>query len=292
MQYDYFFENGDIPHLEDVCGNNTPATSTSSSGTGVTVLQQQENQTNILLHNISKIERMTEREASATTRTSRFIPQLRKRAQNKRSSETYSGDSALVSDKSKSFYTTSTTTTTTNPRHSPFITNITPTPLTTFTKNTLKNICKSTPNISIIAHRPHSHVKSKKTIIGGEAISTTSSSSCQEKRKAVPTIYDIGVTLRLHLQSLDYIKSASATTASSSSSSSTTISTSKTTKKKERGFLSHGIRTHHRKASLDEKDSGSGSGSSITKEQRSSVDISILLTDDESSNSRISDTGE
>lgn len=55
--------------------------------------------------------------------------------------------------------------------------------------------------------------------------------------------------------------------------------------------MGHGIRSHHRKASLDEKDSGSGSAGSISKEQRSSVDISILLTDDESGNSRISDNG-
>lgn len=63
-----------------------------------------------------------------------------------------------------------------------------------------------------------------------------------------------------------------------------------------------GSRSSHqtRKASLDEKDSGQSSGSlghslgvgiNLAKEQqRSSVDISILLTDDDSS-SRLSDTG-
>lgn len=90
---------------------------------------------------------------------------------------------------------------------------------------------------------------------------------------------------------MDYTKSISGTPASSSSSSSTTTSSTKT-KKKEHGFLSGRTRGHGRKASLDEKDSGSASGSSIIKEpQRKSVDISITLTDDESSNSRLSDTG-
>ncbi|XP_011182372.2 uncharacterized protein LOC105212213 isoform X2 [Zeugodacus cucurbitae] len=209
-QYDYFFENGPLPDLADVTGN-TPIASTSSSASGA--LHTQEDQTNMLLHNVSKIERLTERESSSTTRTSRFIPQLRRRTHSKRgavSSDTYSGESVLSLDSTKSVTT---------------------------------------------------------------AMTTSSSST-------------------------------NATTASSSSgsggSSSVTSSTQKT--KKERNFLiNHSgggfVRLHHRKASLDEKDSGScsgsgsGSGGSMSKEQqRSSVDISVLLTDDESSNSR-SDTG-
>ncbi|XP_067640758.1 rho GTPase-activating protein 21 isoform X2 [Eurosta solidaginis] len=213
-QYDYFFENGALPDLADVTGN-TPIASTSSSA--ASALQTQEDQTNMLLHNVSKIERLTERESSSTTRTSRFIPQLRRRTHSKRgaaSSDTYSGESVLSLDSTKS----------------------------------------------------------------ATAAMTTSSSS------------------------------TNATTASSSSGSGGsssihhTISSSTTQKtKKERNFLiNHGgsgfVRVHHRKASLDEKDSGScsgsgsGSGGSMSKEQqRSSVDISVLLTDDESSNSR-SDT--
>nr|XP_036221697.1 uncharacterized protein LOC106619260 isoform X2 [Bactrocera oleae] len=209
-QYDYFFENGPLPDLADVTGN-TPIASTSSCASGA--LHTQEDQTNMLLHNVSKIERLTERESSSTTRTSRFIPQLRRRTHSKRgavSSDTYSGESVLSLDSTKSATT---------------------------------------------------------------AMTTSSSST-------------------------------NATTASSSSgsggSSSVTSTTQKT--KKERNFLiNHSgggfVRLHHRKASLDEKDSGScsgsgsGSGGSMSKEQqRSSVDISVLLTDDESSNSR-SDTG-
>ncbi|XP_049312255.1 rho GTPase-activating protein 21 isoform X4 [Bactrocera dorsalis] len=207
-QYDYFFENGPLPDLADITGN-TPIASTSSCASGA--LHTQEDQTNMLLHNVSKIERLTE--SSSTTRTSRFIPQLRRRTHSKRgaaSSDTYSGESVLSLDSTKSATT---------------------------------------------------------------AMTTSSSST-------------------------------NATTASSSSgsggSSSVTSTTQKT--KKERNFLiNHSgggfVRLHHRKASLDEKDSGScsgsgsGSGGSMSKEQqRSSVDISVLLTDDESSNSR-SDTG-
>lgn len=54
--------------------------------------QTQEDQTSMLLHNLSKIERITERE---TTRTSRFMPQLRRKTHGKRSvvnSDTYSGE--------------------------------------------------------------------------------------------------------------------------------------------------------------------------------------------------------
>ncbi|XP_004521713.1 uncharacterized protein LOC101460900 isoform X2 [Ceratitis capitata] len=208
-QYEYFFENGPLPDLADVTGN-TPIATTSSSASGA--LHTQEDQTNMLLHNVSKIERLTERESTTSTRTSRFIPQLRRRTHSKRgaaSSDTYSGESVLSLDSTKSVTT---------------------------------------------------------------AMTTSSSST-------------------------------NATTASSSSGSGGSSLTSTMQKtKKERGFLiNHGgggfVRLHHRKASLDEKDSGScsgsgsGSGGSMSKEQqRSSVDISVLLTDDDSSNSR-SDTG-
>ncbi|XP_073833064.1 rho GTPase activating protein at 19D isoform X2 [Musca autumnalis] len=194
--YEYFFENGEAPDIDDVCGNNV-APSSSSSTTGATSREQQqqqqqeENQTNMLLHNISKIERLTERESSSSSTTttsrstSRFIRHLGKPKQSK---------------------------------------------------------------------RPE------------------------------PSTYDNGL-------SLDYAKSGA--TASSSSSSSTTTSSAKTTSKKEhRSFLGSRARSHARKSSLDEKDSGSVSGSSIIKDtQRNSVDISITLTDDESSNSRLSEPG-
>ncbi|XP_075156729.1 rho GTPase activating protein at 19D isoform X2 [Haematobia irritans] len=313
--YDYFFENGETPDLDDVCGNNVAASS-SSSTTGVTTIQQQqqENQTNMLLHNISKIERLTERESSSsstttTTRTSRFIPQLRKHKSSKRANDPSSYEIGLVSkssssssSKSKSFTTnTSTTNTTsnntknTNIKHS-LITTPLP-PITTITKNTLKTICKSTPNISTLTTRTlsttnaHNNHPSKSSSSRDSTCSAADAAEYRQRRRAVPTIYDFGVTLRLHFQSSDYTKSASGTTASSSSSSSTTTSSTKTSKKKE-GFLSSRARSHARKSSLDEKDSGSVSGSSIIKEtQRNSVDISINLTDDESSNSRLSEPG-
>ncbi|XP_058977995.1 GTPase-activating protein pac-1 isoform X3 [Musca domestica] len=106
----------------------------------------------------------------------------------------------------------------------------------------------------------------------------------KSSKRPEPATYDNGL-------SLDYAKSGA--TASSSSSSSTTTSSAKTSKKKEHhGFLSSRARSHARKSSLDEKDSGSVSGSSIIKDtQRNSVDISITLTDDESSNSRLSEPG-
>lgn len=274
------------------------AASTSSSATGISAAQQQqqqEDQTNMLLHNISKIERFNERESSSSSttasRTSRFMPHLGKHRNKKRDVASYSGQSAAVSEiRSKSFNTTSTSSTTiTNTKKNS--TTTPPIPLTTITKNTLKNICKSTPNISTLTTRTLSSNASR------NASNTVceSAAAYRQRRKAVPTIYDFGVTLRLHFQSLDYNKStiSTTTTASSSSSSSTAASSStKTSKKKDHSLITQRIRNHVRKASLDEKDSGSCSGSSIVKEpQRSSVDISITLTDDESSNSRISDTG-
>ncbi|XP_061389067.1 putative uncharacterized protein DDB_G0277255 isoform X1 [Musca vetustissima] len=282
--YEYFFENGEAPDIDDVCGNNV-APSSSSSTTGSTTLQQQqqqqqeENQTNMLLHNISKIERLTERESSSSSTTttsrstSRFIRNLGKPKPSKRP-EPAAYDIGL------------------NTKHS-LITTPLP-PLTTITKNTLKNICKSTPNISTLTTRSLSSTNATTTSKSSSSRDSTCSAAeaaeYRQRRRAVPTIYDFGVTLRLHFQSLDYAKSGA--TASSSSSSSTTTSSAKTSKKKDHhGFLSSRARSHARKSSLDEKDSGSVSGSSIKETQRKSVDISITLTDDESSNSRLSEPG-
>lgn len=240
----------------------------------------------MLLHNLSKIERITERE----TRTSRFIPQLRRRTHGKRSavnSDTYSGESVLVSG-TNSHCTTTTTITSTNTN-------------TTSTFTTTNTFIRTTAN-----HNQR-----------------------RLQRKAVQSICDFGLILpaAVHFQSLDYAKvSASSTTSTSSSStlhSSKTNTTSKllgsamssssaatsgsssnttakaasaTTKKRSTGgFLSGSRNAQARKASLDEKDSGSvDSAGSVGKhheqQQRSSVDISILLTDDDSS-SRLSDTG-
>lgn len=420
MQYEYFFENGDLPDLDEVCGNSLTsggggsnlvgssslASSANGGGGDLACSKHQENQTNMLLHNISKIERLTERESgsSAISRTSRFIPQLRKRGgqSNKRSSETYSGDSALVSNEDKDTATRSTanictknaiktntnTTDTTTSTHTPKYSLITlSTPFTALTKYTLKTICKSTPNISVTNHshfsnnqrNPQTNNRNKakssqhrrsyttndrqqhtskptpeestsnalppactrlsrplsKTVssacISSASSSTIATTSRPTRTATVTTtnrrgiaglagIHDIGVTLRLHLQSLDYLKSSGGggTIASSSSGSgsgsSTTVSSThpapKSNHKKERNsFLGQTIhRSHQRKSSLDEKDSCSGSGSGSgsggsggsgtgassinAKDQRNSVDMcSILLTDDESGNSRISDTG-
>lgn len=331
LQYEYFFENGETPELEDIAGNNL-ATSSSSSAAGgslaFTAAQQQEmDQTNMLLHNISKIERLNERELSSsssntttTTRTSRFITNLgKKHAKHSSKSSSANSDGVAVSQKqkSKSFtsssYSSSTTANAIASAHRLYSYPIqhsittppnTPTPFTTYTKNTIKSLYKSTPNISTLTLNSKSLVVPRKK---ADAVTTTVSSSSstssvftsstsklanntksgRDKRRPVPTIYDFGVTLRLHFQS-------STATASSSSSSSTTLSSSKTTKKKDRVFSHAGFR-HERKASLDEKNtlSGVGVGSSGhgKDQQRSSVDISILLTDDESSISRVSDTG-
>lgn len=241
----------------------------------------------MLLHNLSKIERITERE----TRTSRFIPQLRRRTHGKRSavnSDTYSGESVLVSGTNSHCTNTTTTITSTNTN-------------TTSTFTTTNTFIRTTAN-----HNQR-----------------------RLQRKAVQSICDFGLILpaAVHFQSLDYAKvSASSTTSTSSSStlhSSKTNTTSKllgsamssssaatsgsssnttakaasaTTKKRSTGgFLSGSRNAQARKASLDEKDSGSvDSAGSVGKhheqQQRSSVDISILLTDDDSS-SRLSDTG-
>nr|XP_036221696.1 serine-rich adhesin for platelets isoform X1 [Bactrocera oleae] len=348
-QYDYFFENGPLPDLADVTGN-TPIASTSSCASGA--LHTQEDQTNMLLHNVSKIERLTERESSSTTRTSRFIPQLRRRTHSKRgavSSDTYSGESVLVSEiqnlnQSHNAYMSSNNKNKNKHKRKSLqssinlnqtITKLISAPhnmhnallkynITSTNSNTNNNTTtQSTPNICVAAATTSTKPlkqcasASRQQQLQQPPLQQMQKQQLQQqrRRKAVPTIYDIGLTLRVQFQSLDSTKSATtamttsssstnATTASSSSgsggSSSVTSTTQKT--KKERNFLiNHSgggfVRLHHRKASLDEKDSGScsgsgsGSGGSMSKEQqRSSVDISVLLTDDESSNSR-SDTG-
>ncbi|XP_034672245.1 uncharacterized protein LOC117903844 isoform X4 [Drosophila subobscura] len=329
-QYEYYFEGGNLPDLADVSGG------TAMTSAAQPQHQTQEDQTSMLLHNLSKIERITERE----TRTSRFIPQLRRRTHGKRSavnSDTYSGESVLVSSGSPSSSTTSHSTIST-------CTNTTTTTTTTTTTNTNTN---------------HKTIQQRRL-----------------QRKAVQSICDFALILpappppSVHFQSLDYTKvSASSTSSSStlhsssktttntassssttsqsqsqshshstkfscggasSSSSSTTAATIKAaaaskassaasligTKKRSTmgggvGFLGGVSRSQTRKASLDEKDSGTNvdSASSLAlslglglglglghgkeqqqQQQRSSVDISILLTDDDSS-SRLSDTG-
>ncbi|XP_049312251.1 serine-rich adhesin for platelets isoform X1 [Bactrocera dorsalis] len=347
-QYDYFFENGPLPDLADITGN-TPIASTSSCASGA--LHTQEDQTNMLLHNVSKIERLTE--SSSTTRTSRFIPQLRRRTHSKRgaaSSDTYSGESVLVSEiqnlnQSHNAYMSSNNKNKNKHKRKSLqssinlnqtITKLISAPhnmhnallkynITSTNSNTTNNntTTQSTPNICVAAATASTKplkqcaTASRQQQLQQPPLQQMQKQQLQQqrRRKAVPTIYDIGLTLRVQFQSLDSTKSATtamttsssstnATTASSSSgsggSSSVTSTTQKT--KKERNFLiNHSgggfVRLHHRKASLDEKDSGScsgsgsGSGGSMSKEQqRSSVDISVLLTDDESSNSR-SDTG-
>ncbi|XP_017464349.1 PREDICTED: uncharacterized protein DDB_G0271670-like, partial [Rhagoletis zephyria] len=341
FQYDYFFENGPLPDLADVTGN-TPIASTSSSASGA--LHTQEDQTNMLLHNVSKIERLAEREASSATRTSRFIPQLRRRTHSKRgavSSDTYSGESVLVSESqslNQSHNATMSLSNKNKNKHkrkslqSSINLNQTITKLisaphnmhnallkynATSTNSTTNNktITQSTPNICVAAATPASKPLKQCASANRQQQQPPQQQQMQKqqlqqrRRKAVPTIYDFGLTLRVQFQSLDSTKSAttamttssSSTNATTASSSSSSVITSTQKTKKERSFLiNHGsggfVRLHHRKASLDEKDSGScsgsgsGSGGSMSKEQqRSSVDISVLLTDDESSNSR-SDT--
>ncbi|KAL7745107.1 hypothetical protein ACLKA6_008167 [Drosophila palustris] len=210
-QYEYFFEGGILPDVADLSGG-------AAAPSPAQPQQTQEDQTSMLLHNLSKIERITERE----TRTSRFIPQLRRRTHGKRSavnSDTYSGESVLSLDYAK---------------------------------------------------------------VSASSTTSTSSSSTLHSSKTSTTT-----------------KLLSSAMGSSSSTSTTAASTTKaasanTKKRSTGGFLSSSRNAQTRKASLDEKDSGSvdstGSMGKHEQQQRSSVDISILLTDDDSS-SRLSDTG-
>lgn len=83
-QYDYFFEDGELPEIE---ANAASITSSSTSSS-------HQDQTSLLLDNVSKIERINDRESL----TSRLIPHLRRRTHSKRSavsSDTYSGESVL-----------------------------------------------------------------------------------------------------------------------------------------------------------------------------------------------------
>lgn len=83
-QYDYFFEDGELPEIE---ANAASVTSSSTSSS-------HQDQTSLLLDNVSKIERLNDRESL----TSRLIPHLRRRTHSKRSavsSDTYSGESVL-----------------------------------------------------------------------------------------------------------------------------------------------------------------------------------------------------
>ncbi|XP_037727388.1 uncharacterized protein LOC119558185 isoform X3 [Drosophila subpulchrella] len=235
-QYEYFFEGGSLPDLAEVSGGNAAVNAAQPQQ------QTQEDQTSMLLHNLSKIERITERE---TTRTSRFMPQLRRKTHGKRSavnSDTYSGESVLSLDYTK-----------------------------VSTSASASASASSTASTS-----------SSSTLHSGKASSSSSSTTKFSSSSS----------------------SASSTTAvavsSSISATSSKLLSANFKKRSTGGFL--GSRSSHqtRKASLDEKDSGQSSGSlahslgvglNLAKEQqRSSVDISILLTDDDSS-SRLSDTG-
>lgn len=83
FQYEYFFESGALPELAE-----TPTAQTAA------VTQQE--QTNLLLGNVSKIEQKIHDKESIS---SRFIPHLRRRG-NKKSgtnSDTHSGESISVS---------------------------------------------------------------------------------------------------------------------------------------------------------------------------------------------------
>ncbi|XP_041451553.1 serine-rich adhesin for platelets isoform X3 [Drosophila obscura] len=256
-QYEYYFEGGNLPDLADVSGGTAMASAAQPQH------QTQEDQTSMLLHNLSKIERITERE----TRTSRFIPQLRRRTHGKRSavnSDTYSGESVLSLDYTK---VSASSTSSSSTLHS--------------SSKTTTNTASSSSTTSQSQSQSHSH--STKFSSGGATSSTTTAAT---------------------------IKAAAASKASSAAS---LIGTKKrSTMGGGVGFLGGGSRSQTRKASLDEKDSGTsvdsagslalslglglglglghGHGHGKEQQQRSSVDISILLTDDDSS-SRLSDTG-
>ncbi|KMZ10804.1 serine-rich adhesin for platelets isoform X4 [Drosophila simulans] len=236
-QYDYFFEGGSLPDIAEVSGGTAAVSAAQPQQ------QTQEDQTSMLLHNLSKIERITERE---TTRTSRFMPQLRRKTHGKRSavnSDTYSGESVLSLD-----------------------------------------YAKASASASASASSTASTSSSSTLHSGGKASASSSSSS----------------TTKFSSSSSSACSTTAVAISSSISATSSKLLSANFKKRSTGGFL--GSRSSHqtRKASLDEKDSGQSSGSlghslgvgiNLAKEQqRSSVDISILLTDDDSS-SRLSDTG-
>ncbi|XP_070075130.1 serine-rich adhesin for platelets isoform X4 [Drosophila takahashii] len=305
-QYDYFFEGGSLPDLAEVSGG------TAAVNAAQPQQQTQEDQTSMLLHNLSKIERITERE---TTRTSRFMPQLRRKTHGKRSavnSDTYSGESVLVSGSSSSNNTSTTTHTSSSTSSSNTIT----TTISTTTiqqrraqRKAVQSICDQalilllpTPPSSVSLPFQSLDYAKVSTSASASASSTAStSSSCKVASASASASSSSSSTTKFSSSS----SSASSTTAvavsSSISSTSSKLLSANFKKRSTGGFL--GSRSSHqttRKASLDEKDSGQSSGSlghslgvglNLAKEQqRSSVDISILLTDDDSS-SRLSDTG-
>ncbi|XP_070132467.1 rho GTPase-activating protein gacU isoform X4 [Drosophila bipectinata] len=330
-QYDYFFENGSLPDLADVSGGGNAVSAAQPQQ------QTQEDQTSMLLHNLSKIERITERE---TTRTSRFIPQLRRKTHGKRggvNSDTYSGESVVVSGS-----TSSSTISTTIHNQKNHTSNSSSTTTNTITTTTTKTIQQRRAQRKAVQS-----ICDQALILFLPTPSSSSTSTSASTFSYAPSPSSLSVSLPF--QSLDYAKASSTTSTTSTSSSSTlhsgkatssgstnsssstakfssssssassatavAISSSSTststttsskllsaaTKKRTTGGGFLGSRST-RKASLDEKDSGSvdsagslglslGLNLNLAKEQqRSSVDISILLTDDDSS-SRLSDTG-
>ncbi|XP_050743601.1 serine-rich adhesin for platelets isoform X2 [Drosophila biarmipes] len=302
-QYDYFFEGGSLPDLAEVSGGGAAVNAAQPQQ------QTQEDQTSMLLHNLSKIERITERE---TTRTSRFMPQLRRKTHGKRSavnSDTYSGESVLVSGSSSTTNTTTTHTTSSSTSSSNTIT----TTISTTTiqqrraqRKAVQSICDQalilllpTPVSSVSLPFQSLDYAKVSTSASASASSTASTSSSSTLHSGKPSSSSSSTTKFSSSSS-----SASSTTAvavsSSISATSSKLLSANFKKRSTGGFL--GSRSSHqtRKASLDEKDSGQSSGSlghslgvglNLAKEQqRSSVDISILLTDDDSS-SRLSDTG-
>ncbi|XP_032308313.1 serine-rich adhesin for platelets isoform X2 [Drosophila ananassae] len=333
-QYDYFFENGSLPDLADVSGGSGAVSAAQPQQ------QTQEDQTSMLLHNLSKIERITERE---TTRTSRFIPQLRRKTHGKRggvNSDTYSGESVVVSGSSSSSTISTTIHNQKNHTSNSSSTTNTITTTTTTTKTiqqrraqrkAVQSICDQalilllpspssssapTPTFSYApcpTPRPRPSplsvslpFQSLDYAKASSTTSTTSTSSSSTLHSGKATSSGSGSTTSSSStakfsSSSSSASSATAVAISSSSTSTSSKLLSATTKKRTTGGGFLGSRST-RKASLDEKDSGSvdsagslglslGLNLNLAKEQqRSSVDISILLTDDDSS-SRLSDTG-
>lgn len=83
MQYEFFFEDGELPELD----TNSTISSTCTS---------HHDQTTLLLHNVPRIE---QRNNDKESTFKRFMPNLRTRTHSKRSgvsSDTYSEESVLV----------------------------------------------------------------------------------------------------------------------------------------------------------------------------------------------------
>ncbi|XP_044779476.1 rho GTPase-activating protein gacF isoform X5 [Drosophila simulans] len=307
-QYDYFFEGGSLPDIAEVSGGTAAVSAAQPQQ------QTQEDQTSMLLHNLSKIERITERE---TTRTSRFMPQLRRKTHGKRSavnSDTYSGESVLVSGSSSN--TTTNTTTTTHTTSSTSSSNTITTTISTTTiqqrraqRKAVQSICDQalilllpTPVSSVslpFQSLDYAKASASASASASSTASTSSSSTLHSGGKASASSSSSSTT-KFSSSSSSACSTTAVAISSSISATSSKLLSANFKKRSTGGFL--GSRSSHqtRKASLDEKDSGQSSGSlghslgvgiNLAKEQqRSSVDISILLTDDDSS-SRLSDTG-